>query len=238
MPLSKAQIDLLKRVEANYSKGLTSSIASTRRAEAATKDSNGGEGLNTVSPPLNCPSWVCCLLPCIKHIPSMKLFRQINPEDAEVLREGRWIRYDAASLVKGDIIRLTEGDVVPADCTLLALGMDPDRTISEEDAPKNEEEEEEDMIVDVSNITGEKKPRTASLRQDGTVNPIQMFYGGQVLQGSGVAVVTATGSNTLLASLIREGRWPPKGDLSEELGGGGDEDEDLEAGVSLLSSQD
>lgn len=43
----------------------------------------------------------------------MKLFRLVQAEDAEVIRDGRWIRYDASSLVKGDIIRLESGDAVP-----------------------------------------------------------------------------------------------------------------------------
>src|SRR5215470_17404826 len=39
---------------------------------------------------------------------------------ARALREGSWQQIDARTLVPGDIVRLYLGDVVPADCTLIA----------------------------------------------------------------------------------------------------------------------
>src|SRR4029434_8995899 len=39
---------------------------------------------------------------------------------ASALRDGRWQEVDARTLVPGDIVRLYLGDVVPADCTLIA----------------------------------------------------------------------------------------------------------------------
>lgn len=208
MKLSTAQNKLLEQLVVDPIRGLTSAQASQRRED----------GLNVVNPPVNCPAWVCCLLPCIKGIPSMRAFQQVKPEDAEVLRDGRWIRYDATSLVRGDIVRLEEGDVVPADCVVLSL----------------DGEGGQDLLVDLRNITGEDKPRSSSLRvEDGTVQPVQLFYGGQVVQGSGVAVVTAIGSGTLLASLIREGRFPPKGNAIPSEGQLADIDD--EAGISLIS---
>ena len=54
----------------------------------------------------------------------MMQFRKIQPDDAEVLRDGKWVRYDHTSLVVGDLVRLYEGDVVPADCVVLSLGME------------------------------------------------------------------------------------------------------------------
>ena len=59
----------------------------------------------------------------------MKLFATIQPDDAEILRNGQWIRYDATSLVTGDIIRLEEGDLIPADCIVL---MDDDNENADE----------------------------------------------------------------------------------------------------------
>jgi hypothetical protein len=208
MKLSAAQQRLLEQLVVDPERGLTSAQASQRR----------DDGLNIVNPPVNCPAWICCLLPCIKSIPSMKAFQQIKPEDAEVLRDGRWIRYDATSLVRGDILRLEEGDVVPADCVVLSLDGDG--------GP--------DLLVDLRNITGEDKPRSSSVKsEDGTVQPVQLFYGGKVVQGSGVAVVTATGSGTLLASLIRDGRFPPKGNVLLKEGQLPDMEE--ETGISLMS---
>ena len=45
-----------------------------------------------------------------------------SPEIApkcRVIREGRTLEVDAASLVPGDVIELEEGDIVPADSRLI-----------------------------------------------------------------------------------------------------------------------
>ena len=226
MPLSKVQKEALASYGANYAKGLTPAEATERR-----RDVRHG-GLNMVKKPINCPTWACILLPCIKHIPSMKLFKQIEPEDAEVLRNGRWVRYDAPSLVRGDIVRLEDVDVVPADCTVLSLGLDP-VDIDGEASPSGSAIE---LVVDCKDITGEAKPRTSKIRKDETATPTQIFYGSHVNQGSCIAVVTATGSNTMLSSLIQDGRWPPKGDISVELQSeqAPENEADEEVGVALI----
>ena len=182
MNLSKAQEDLIKEVGSNPEVGLTVDQASARREQ---------DGFfNVVDPPVKCPQWVCCLLPCIKHIPTMKAFKLIKPDDAEVLRDGKWIRYDATSLVRGDIIRLEEGDIVPADCTILTV---MDNT---------------ELLVDLRSITGDAKPQSANSR-DCASSLIQLYWGGHVVQGTCLAVVTAIGPKTLVASLIRGKRFPP-----------------------------
>mmetsp|Transcript_176 Transcript_176/g.270 ORF Transcript_176/g.270 Transcript_176/m.270 type:complete len:236 (-) Transcript_176:75-782(-) len=227
--LSKSQQKLLSQLCTSLDQGLSSDEASKRR------DEEDDGKFNVVDPPLKCPAWACILLPCIKYIPSMKLFRQIQPDDAEVLRDGHWIRYDAASLVKGDIVRLEEGDVVPADCTCLCTS--------------GGENDDGEMLVDVRHITGETKPRTVAKqkqqqksqvsKEDSSnvpLKPVQIFYGGHVVQGSGIVVVTSTGSSTLLASLIADRRWPPQGNVMEDYDdadGGRFRDEEI--GVSLIS---
>ena len=156
----------------------------------------------------------------------MKQFRLVQPDDAEVLREGKWIRYDHASLVVGDVVRLVEGDVIPADCTAISLGMDhADATavIDEESDAKGGSSSEIngdylELTVDSRLITGEAKPRQIISNQpNGTVNSATLYYGSRVLEGACIAVVTATGKRVVLAKLIREGRWPPQADLSEEV---------------------
>lgn len=199
-PLALWQIDLLSRLQTDIVIGLNSFEASARRG-------NGHlEQLNTVSPPIDCPQWVCCLLPCIKHIPSMKLFDRIRPEDADVLRDSEWICYDAASLVVGDIICVREGEVVPADCVILTVG-DP---LSTSGSSASSEISNEELVVDSSHITGER-PKTiqsSNLVSDQGVDAAQLYYGSNVLHGSGLAVVNAVGNNTRLGSLIRESQWP------------------------------
>jgi magnesium-transporting ATPase (P-type) len=173
---------ILEQYGTNLQTGLTTDQATQRREEAGS--------FNVVDPPINCPGWICCLLPCIKSIPSMKAFADLKPEDAEVLRNGKWIRYDAASLVKGDVIRMEEGDVVPADCILVEIP------------------EEEELLVDLRPITGEERLKsiTAASLSDGFP---KIYMGGKVVQAGATAVITAIGPNTLLAKLIREKRFPP-----------------------------
>ena len=160
--------------------------------------------------------------PCINHIPSMKQFRSVQPDDAEVLRDGHWIRYDHASLVVGDIVRLVEGDVIPADCSIISLGMDHvdaslvvDVETSGNGTPKGLDGM--DIIVDSHLITGEAKPQQISNNANGAVNSTTLYYGSRILQGACIAVVTATGDRVMLAKLIKARRWPPKTDLSEEV---------------------
>ena len=195
-------MELLEQLKTSMSEGLTREEAAARRQD--------DETFNTIDPPIKCPAWICCLLPCIKSIPSMKKFREIQPEDAEILREAKWTRYDAASLVRGDIIKVMEGDIVPADCVLLSLL-------------------EGEILVDMRVITGEDSPRSIADLENRT--PSRLYFGGRVLQGSAIAVVVSIGPNTLLASLIRRKNFPSTHNVLIEEG------DDEETGILLLSKE-
>lgn len=154
----------------------------------------------------------------------MKKFRLVQPDDAEVLRDGKWIRYDHASLVVGDVVRLVEGDVIPADCAIISLGMDHvdiTNVVDEESSTAQGggigQQSAVEIIVDSHLITGEIKPRQISHQSNGAVNSVALHFGSRVLQGACIAVVTATGDRVVLAKLIKAGRWPPQTDLSEEV---------------------
>ncbi|RHY01329.1 hypothetical protein DYB36_000818 [Aphanomyces astaci] len=56
-----------------------------------------------VTPPVNCPSWVCCLLPCIMRTEGMRLYTNHSPKEVNVMRTG---------------------DTVAADCRLLECSED------------------------------------------------------------------------------------------------------------------
>ena len=216
MKLPAAQQELVEKLNANVTTGLSSDQATDRRER---------EGFNVVKPPVDCPAWICCLLPCIKNVPSMKAFAQIRPEDAEILRNGKWIRYDASSLVTGDVIRLEEGDQVPADCIVLSV------------------ESGGELLVDMRAVTGEDKPRSAKVMEDNGQQQqyaMQLFWGGTVVQGSGLAIVTAIGMQTFVAGLIRDKRFPPtenvllpKEENTVTVGGGGEDE-----GISLIDRRE
>lgn len=211
MPLSTQHQKLLQKYQSNPSTGLT---------QTQTQSSHSYNDTTPIPSPINCPSWVCCLLPCLKHVPSMKLFHLITPEDAEVFRDSMWVCYDASSVLPGDLIRLQEGDRIPADCIVLQLGMEWE----ENDYHNHHHGHQkvvsslEELLVDVSDITGEERPRVASIQTDGCATCTKLLYGGMVLQGSCVAIVTNVGGETVLANLIREKRWPPT-DTNQQLKG-------------------
>jgi len=232
MRLTKAQKDLISSLESCYTSGLsehqTSTIRQQQQQQQRRNNNNSTTNTaidNTLTPPLNCPSWACVILPCINHLPSMKLFKLIQPHDAEVLRESRWVCYDAISLMVGDIIRLTAEDVVPADCIVLSLGMDHCTTSTtdyddEQDEP-TEEDEVTELVVDVHNITGEVRPKSIIVSQstDSTIgggktlsvdSQVELYCGSYVLEGSAIAIVTHIGSDTTVARWMKEGKWPPE----------------------------
>ena len=209
MKLSTKQEDLLIELSTNYKTGLSQ----TENDEYTYSSPE----LNVLNPPLNCPKWACIILPCINHIPSMKLFKQIIPRDAEVRLGNRWVCYDATSLNKGDIVRLNEGDIVPADVQVLNLGLDfvNDSKLDSVTSGSGSGSDDQDilgleLIVDSSQIDG-RKPQTVAVNEnDGTVDAVQLYAGSVVLQGEAIAVVTNIGNDLMLSQLIRDGKWPPK----------------------------
>jgi hypothetical protein len=217
MKLSKEQKELLASLSTNYKKGLKDPLSSTSSAhDNFAQHDYGNAELNTINPPLNCPKWACIVLPCINHIPSMKLFKTILPSEAEVRLNDKWVCYDATSLNVGDIIRLNAGDIVPADIKLLNLGLDfvdddeGDNTIAEKVRSGNTDQDLE-LIVDSSPVDGTLKPQSVTVNlEDGTVDAVEFYAGSLVLQGEGIAVVTKIGADLYLSKLIRDGMWPPQ----------------------------
>lgn len=154
------------------------------------RESVHNDAFNVIPPPVDCPAWLCIVLPCINHLKSMKAHKNCTPEDAEVLRNGKWIRYDAASLVVGDVIRLEEGDIVPADCVIAV------------------DENVDAILVDLRFVTGQSRPKQLNVNEVGTRNQRTLLLGGTIVQGFAMALVTATGTETVLGQLIKNGKFP------------------------------
>lgn len=155
--LTSAQRNLISRLDVDISTGLSTSEANSRRRRSSSS--------NIVAPPINCPKWICCLLPCISKTPSMVAFAAVTPDDVEVLRNTHWVRYDAASLVVGDVIRLDVHDVVPADCVVIvghgyAFHHHDNKLLTvccaEEEDEKTEYNEEEKLIRQSSSSSDNK----------------------------------------------------------------------------------
>jgi H+-transporting ATPase len=94
---------------------------------------------------------------------------------AKVKRDGKWIDPPAREVVKGDVIRLRLGDIVPADARLL---------------------EGDSIQVDQSALTGESLP--VECKPGGAV-----FSGSIIRQGEIDAMVYATGMDTYFGETAR-----------------------------------
>lgn len=98
-----------------------------------------------------------------------------------VLRDGKWLSLDAREAVPGDIISIKQGEIVPADASIL----------------------EGDLSVDQSSLTGESLP--AELGPEG-----QIYSGSPVKRGEARCLVTKTGAETYMGKTARlvEGAKP------------------------------
>jgi len=112
---------------------------------------------------------------------------------ATVLRDGRETETAVAAIVPGDVVLLSAGSSVPADCLLLA---------------------EQDLFVDEAALTGESFPVDKSpgvvpadallSRRDNV-----LFLGTHVVSGSGRAVVVQTGTSTQFGAIAAHLRLRP-----------------------------
>ncbi|KAF4603898.1 hypothetical protein EYR40_001071 [Pleurotus pulmonarius] len=114
--------------------------------------------------------------------------KEYSPDEAKVVRSGQLSRIHASELVPGDIISISVGDKVPADCRLLSLSSSSFR-------------------IDQAILTGEstsvnKSPDTVkdvrAVKQDMTNI---LFSGTTVVNGSAKAIVVFTGTKTAIGDI-------------------------------------
>lgn len=114
-----------------------------------------------------------------------------------VIRGGRARRVPADRLVKGDILILRKGDIVPADCRLLKTES---FALCEREL---EASAQQPTVVHLEKDAHLFPESTAGFRS----SPVNMaFAGGMVEEGSALAVVVAVGSKSHLGGFI--GRLP------------------------------
>ena len=107
---------------------------------------------------------------------------------ATVIRDGAERDVPARDLVRGDVVALRAGDIVPADGRLV---------------------EANHLYVDESALTGESAPALKNANTDGTAGSAPgaddalVYFGTSVVSGSGRAVLTATGTNTAYGHIAR-----------------------------------
>ncbi len=103
-------------------------------------------------------------------------------------REPRWEEHPIRDLVVGDLIKLSAGDMVPADVRLLTA---------------------KDLFVAQAALTGESLPveKYAQTRLPEETNPLELdtlcFMGTNIVSGSATALVIGTGIQTYFGSLAQ-----------------------------------
>ncbi|MBC7333542.1 MAG: cation-translocating P-type ATPase [Actinobacteria bacterium] len=123
---------------------------------------------------------------------ALQALKELSAPTAKVIREGVEKNINSKLLVPGDIIKLSVGDLVPADCRII---------------------EETNLLSDESLITGESLPveKTTSQLEDQSL-PIgdrknMLFSGTTIVKGRCKAVIVETGNKTeigKIASLVQE----------------------------------
>ena len=115
-----------------------------------------------------------------------RLRAQVTPT-CSVLRDGAWIEMRRRMLVPGDVIRLSAGDLVPADARLI---------------------EARDLHLQQAALTGESLP-VEKLAEDAesaphvlAEAPYMALLGSSVISGIATAVVTATGRATTFGDIV------------------------------------
>jgi Mg2+-importing ATPase len=122
---------------------------------------------------------------------------------ATVLRDGQWGELKRNYLVPGDIIRLSAGDLVPADARLISAL---------------------DLHVQQAALTGESMPveKTAADIAPTTQNlaerPDMVFLGTSIVSGTATALITATGRDTAFGDIVqRLAHRPPETDFERGI---------------------
>jgi Ca2+-transporting ATPase len=114
--------------------------------------------------------------------------RRLTAPTATVVREGTERSVPVETLVVGDVVRIHEGDVVPADAVVVELTQ---------------------LLVDESALTGESLPAS---KQTGTDGDESMVWAGTtVLSGRALARISATGTATRygrIGTLVAAARSP------------------------------
>ena len=136
---------------------------------------------------------------------SIEALKQMTPQIAKVIRNGKKIEINAEELVKGDIIELESGNYVPADCRIL---------------------ESHNLKIEESSLTGETEPslKDADIicKKDIPLGDMKnmAFMASITVNGHGKAVVTDIGMNTKvgqIANMIIEDE-APETPLQKKLG--------------------
>ncbi|CAF0733012.1 unnamed protein product [Adineta steineri] len=132
----------------------------------------------------------------LKSIKIVSAFSKLLPTLATVRRDGREQQIITNEIVPGDIILVRMGDKLPADCRFISC---------------------DGLKVNTSELTGESKPVSITVRcsSETFMESTNMgFYSTMVEQGTGEAVVVATGDSTVLGKMSKLTRGSSGDDIT------------------------
>lgn len=113
----------------------------------------------------------------------MKSIKSMMSATTTVIRDGQTTQIPTEDIVPGDIVVLSLGERVPADLRVVSV---------------------HGLRVDQSILTGESEPvalRTKQTSDNYLESKNITFCGASVVEGSGVGLVVATGSQTMMGSI-------------------------------------
>lgn len=117
------------------------------------------------------------------HI-SLRDLKNIVKNTTAVIREGKVIEIDLKEVIVGDIIKLSAGDIIPADLRII---------------------QSKDLFISQSTFTGESEPLEKKAISFESNNILDLenicFLGTDVISGTGIGIVFATGDNTYLSKM-------------------------------------
>jgi len=117
---------------------------------------------------------------------ALAALRNLLPQHTTALRDGNAMQLSVAELVPGDVVLLTAGDDVPADCRLIeAFGV----------------------RVNTANLTGESRPKardtSATNEEQFALRRDILHAGTSLISGEAKAMVYATGMHTEFGNIAR-----------------------------------
>ena len=119
---------------------------------------------------------------------SLDSLRELTAPTAMVRRDGETVEVVATELVPGDVVELTDGDVVPADGRIIeATGLEVD-----------------EAALTGESLPVEKSPDPVAADSALAERTSMVYKGTNVTRGSAVAVVTATGEDTEIGAIARQ----------------------------------
>ncbi|OIQ82883.1 calcium-transporting ATPase 1 [mine drainage metagenome] len=117
---------------------------------------------------------------------ALAALRSLLPRRVNVVRDGQTRMVDAMDIVPGDLLLLTEGSQVPADCRIV---------------------ETWGLRVNLATLTGESRPMARRAESDVATDPLRarnlLFAGTLIVSGQARAVVYAIGMRTEFGRLAR-----------------------------------